>query len=181
MVDKEPSHDRRPEAYRDYLRLLARLWMPRRLQRKMDASDLVQDTLMKACAKGDQFRGNSSGQYKAWLRVIVKNTLLDDIEKYDRRPEQSVCEVEQSSRTLERWIEAEQSSPSERAMRDEQLECLARLLAELPEDQQEVLLLKHCLGRKVAEIAEELGRTTASVAGLLRRGLKGLRERFPEE
>ncbi len=57
MVDNEPSHDRQPEAYRDYLRLLARMWSPRRLQRKMDASDLVQDALVKAYVKRDQFKG----------------------------------------------------------------------------------------------------------------------------
>jgi RNA polymerase sigma-70 factor (ECF subfamily) len=181
MVSYEPSHDRRPEAYRDYLRLLARMWSPRRFQRKMDASDLVQDALVKACAKRDQFKGDSSGQYKAWLRVTLKNTLLDAIDKFERRPEQSVCQVGEASRRLEQWIEAEQPSPSEPAVRDEQLELLARFLAELPEDQQEVLVLKHCLGQKVAEIAEKTDRSIASVAGLLRRGLKRLRELFPEE
>lgn len=137
MVDQQQRHDCQPEAYRDYLRLLARLWMPRRLQRKMDASDLAQDALVKAYAKRDQFQGTSSGQYKAWLRVILKRTLLDEVGKCGRTPEQSAWEVEESSRKLESWFEAEQSSPSERAMRDEQLECLARWLAELPEDQQE--------------------------------------------
>ncbi len=77
MVDQEPRQGCEPEAYRDYLRLLARLWSPQRLQRKMDASDLVQDAMVKAHVKQDQFRGNSSGQYKAWLRVTLKNTLLD--------------------------------------------------------------------------------------------------------
>jgi RNA polymerase sigma-70 factor (ECF subfamily) len=181
MASNEPSHDRQPEAYRDYLRLLARMWMPRRLRRKMDASDLVQDALVKACAKRDQFKGDCSGQYKAWLRVTLKNTLLDAIDRFERRPEQSVCQVEEASRRLEHWIHAEQPSPSEPAIRGEQLELLARLLTELPEDQQEVLVLKHCLGRKVAEIAEETDRSIASVAGLLRRGLKRLRELFPEE
>jgi RNA polymerase sigma-70 factor (ECF subfamily) len=181
MVDKQPTHDCQGEAYRDYLRLLARLWMPRRLHRKMDASDLVQDTLMKAYAKGDQFQGNCSRQYKAWLRVILKRTLLDRIEKYERTPEQSARGVERSSSRLESWIEADQSSPSERAIRHEQLEHLAQLLAQLPEDQQEVLVRKHCLGLKVADIAEDLGRTTASVAGLLRRGLERLRDHLDEE
>ncbi len=50
MVSNEPSHDRQPEAYRDYLLLLARMWSPRRLQRKVDASDLVQDALA-SCGK----------------------------------------------------------------------------------------------------------------------------------
>ena len=78
-------------------------------------------------------------------------------------------------------MEADQSSPSEQVGRDERLELLANALAQLPEEQQEVLFQKYCLGRKVAEIAEDLGRTPASVAGLLRRGLARLRERLPEE
>jgi RNA polymerase sigma-70 factor (ECF subfamily) len=181
MVNNETSHDHQPEAYRDYLRLLARMWSPRCLQRKMDASDLVQDALVKAYAKRDQFKGDSSCQYKAWLRVTLKNTLLDAIDKFERRPEQSVCQVEEASGRLELWLEAGQPSPGELAVRDEQLELLARFLTELPEDQQEVLVLKHCLGWKVAEIAEETDRSIASVAGLLRRGLKRLRELFPKE
>ena len=98
-----------------------------------------------------------------------------------KRIKERLDKVEESAGRLEHWIEAEQPSPSEPAVRDEQLDILARFLAELPEDQQEVLVLKHCLGRKVAEIAEETGRSVASVAGLLRRGLKRLRELFPEE
>ncbi len=181
MVDKQHIHDCQPEAHRDYLRFLARLWMPRGLQRKMDASDLVQDALVKACAKGDQFQGHAGGQYKAWLRVILKRTLLDRIEKYKGTPEESVRKVNESYRRLESWIEADQSSPSERMIRDEQLEHLAQLLAKLPDDQQEVLFRKHCLGCKVADIAEDLGRTIASVAGLLRRGLEQLRGHLDEE
>jgi len=147
----------------------------------MDASDLVQDALVKACAKREQFQGHAGGQHKAWLRVILKRTLLDRIEKYGRTPEQSVLEVNKSYRRLESWIEADQSSPSERAVRGEQFERLAQLLAELPDDQREVLFRKHCLGCKVVDIAEELGRTTASVAGLLRRGLEQLRGHLGEE
>jgi RNA polymerase sigma-70 factor (ECF subfamily) len=170
-----------PELYRDYLLLLARMWSPRRWQRKMDASDLVQDTLLKAHTRREQFNGDSSGQFKAWLRVTLKNTMLDAIDKLERRPEQSVCQVEEASGRFEHWIESNQPSPSQAAIGDEQLELLARLLAKLPDDQQEVLVLKHCLGLKVAEIAEETSRSVASVAGLLRRGLKRLRELFPEE
>jgi RNA polymerase sigma-70 factor (ECF subfamily) len=170
-----------PEQYRDYLLLLARMWSPRRWQRKMDASDLVQDALLKAHARRDQFKGDNSGQFKAWLRVTLKNTILDAVDKLERRPEQSAHQVEEASHRLENWIESKQPTPIEAAMGDEQLELLARLLAELPDDQQEVLVLKHCLGLKVAEIAEETSRSVASVAGLLRRGLKRLRKLFPEE
>jgi RNA polymerase sigma-70 factor (ECF subfamily) len=64
------------------------------------------------------------------------------------------------------------------AERNEQLLTLADHLAELPEIQREVLLLRYCEGWSLAAIASHLGRTRPSVASLLRRGLADLKERF---
>jgi RNA polymerase sigma-70 factor (ECF subfamily) len=76
---------------------------------------------------------------------------------------------------------ADQSSPSQQAMRQEQSLRLAEALATLPELQREVLLLKHCEGWSLDAIAEHLGRTPAAVASLLRRGLKQLRGYLQEK
>ena len=51
-----------------------------------------------------------------------------------------------------------------------------RRLAMLPEDQRLAVELHHLLGHSSAVIAERLGRTEVAIAGLLRRGLKRLRE-----
>lgn len=163
-----------PERHGDYLRLLMRLWLPRRLKRKLDASDLVQDALLKAHAKRDQFDGDTHEQYKAWLRQILRNTLLDEL-KRGGLPEQSVREVEDASRWTEKQFAADDPSAGSRAAREELLELLAATLAELPEDWQDVLALHYLSGLKVGQIAEELGRTRTSVAGLIRRGLDRLR------
>ena len=69
-------------------------------------------------------------------------------------------------------------SMSLKADRNERLLALADALADLPDDQREALLLKHCQGLPVADIAARLGRTPAAVAGLLRRGLEQLRGRL---
>src|SRR5206468_4920779 len=84
-----------------------------------------------------------------------------------------------SSARLEAWLVADQSSPSQRAERNEQLLALSRALAALPDAQREVLVLRHCQGLSLAEISEHLGRSRASVASLLRRGLKELRDHLP--
>jgi RNA polymerase sigma-70 factor (ECF subfamily) len=76
---------------------------------------------------------------------------------------------------LEAWLVAEQSSPSQRAEREEQAMLLVRALAALPAAQREALLLKHCQGWSLAEIGRHLDRSPTAVASLLQRGLKQLR------
>ncbi len=63
-------------------------------------------------------------------------------------------------------------------MRAEQAERLATALAALPDDQRAAVILKHFHDWSVAQIAEHLDRSTLAVGGLLKRGLKKLRERL---
>ncbi len=84
--------------------------------------------------------------------------------------------LQESSARLEAWLVAEQESPSELAQRNEQVMQLAEKLGALPDDQREVLLLRHCEGWSLNDIAKHLDRSRAAVASLLRRGLKQLRQ-----
>jgi RNA polymerase sigma-70 factor (ECF subfamily) len=171
------------EDYREYLHLLARMQLDPRMQGKIDPSDVVQQTLVKAHQNRDQFRGRTEAERAGWLRRILANTLIDAARKFQRELslEQHEQAVDASSARLEAWLAAEQSSPSERADRQEQLLRLARALAQLPDDQRVVIELHHLRDGAVADIARALGKTEAAVAGLLRRGLKKLRELLREE
>jgi RNA polymerase sigma-70 factor (ECF subfamily) len=170
------------EQFRDYLRLLARLQLDARLQGKLDASDLVQQTLLRAHQAADQFRGTTPAEKAAWLRQILARTLANAIRDHARAKRDVALErsleasLTDSSARLEAWLVAEQSSPSEQAVRNEQLIHLAGALGALPDLQREVLVLRHCQGWSLAEISAHLGRSRAAVASLLRRGLKQLRE-----
>src|SRR5215210_717862 len=64
------------ERFRNYLRFLAEIKLDRRLRNRIDASDIVQETLLRAYVARESFRGNDSGQRVAWLRQILMRTIL---------------------------------------------------------------------------------------------------------
>lgn len=171
------------EDYRDYLHLLARLQLDPRLAGKVDPSDVVQQTLVKAHQNREQFRGQTAAEQAGWLRRILANTLIDAARKFGRELDQERSleqQIHDSSVRLEGWLAADQSSPSEAALRQEQLLRVARAVGQLPDDQRVAIELHHLRDLPVSEVAAALERSEASVAGLLRRGLKRLRELLQE-
>ena len=171
-----------PEQFRSYLRLLAGLQVGTRLRAKLDPSDLVQQALLRAHQAREGFRGTTPAEMIAWLRQILARTLADasrDLgrERRDVSRERSLeASLDQSSARLERWLVDAGLAPADAAERNEMLLRLAEALADLPEPQQRAVLLRYYEGRSLPEIAEQLNRSRAGVASLLRRGLSRLRE-----
>jgi RNA polymerase sigma-70 factor (ECF subfamily) len=180
VVTTDKQDDWALDRYSQYLRLLARLNLDHRLSAKLDASDIVQQTLLQAHEHKDQFRGQSEAELIGWLRTILANNLACAARRFatearDLGRERSLQDsLNESSVRLEGLLAAEQSSPSERVMRVEELVRLAGALAQLPDDQRQVVELHHLKGLPVAEVAEILQRTKPAVMGLLFRGLKKL-------
>jgi len=163
--------------YRNYLLLLARMQVGPQLAAKLDPSDIVQETLLKAHAKSEQFNGSTNGELIAWLRTIMARTLAEAVRRLggSQRDFRLELSLEESSNRLEQWLADSGSAPEERAQRNEQLLLLANGLATLPDEYRTALELKHLQGLAVAEIGQLMGRSPASVAGLLRRGMDQLR------
>jgi RNA polymerase sigma-70 factor, ECF subfamily len=174
------------ETHRDYLLLLVRLQLGSRLRAKLDASDVVQQAILQAHERRHQFRGRTEGEWLAWLRTILANALGAALRRFEAQArdlgrERSLeADLERSASRLEHLLVADQTSPSERVVRGEELLRLTAALAQLPEDQKRVVELHYLKGLPVAEVAAEIGRTRPAAVGLLFRGLKRLRELLRE-
>jgi RNA polymerase sigma-70 factor (ECF subfamily) len=172
----------RIEDFRDYLIVLARSRIGSQDAAKLDASDIVQETLLEAHRKSDQFRGSEPASMAAWLRQMLACNLTDRIRSLHRQKRDASREVaieaislEASSQRLNDWIASQQSTPSLQLRRLETLLELASAMEQLPEAQREAVRMRYIDGLALADIAQRLNRTTTAVAGLLKRGLEHLR------
>ena len=170
------------ELYRNYLRLLARLQVGRRLQGKADPSDLVQEAFLAAQRNFEQFRGNTEGELVDWLRQILASKLVDLARCYlgtrrrDVRLERQFAEdVDTSAAALNLALVQAGSSPSEAAVRRERAVLLADAIKSLPADYGEVIILRHLEGLPLSEVAQRMDRTVDSVKKLWVRGIAKLR------
>jgi RNA polymerase sigma-70 factor (ECF subfamily) len=175
------------ERYRNYMALLVRIQVGRRLSRKVDAEDLLQEIGLEIHRKLPMFRGNSEKEFLTWVRRMIGSILANQFRHFlgtkcrDIRLEQAlVDELDHSSRALNPSLVAPQSTPSQQAVRREQAVILADALEGLPEDYREVIILRQLEGLSFPDVARRMGRTEDSVKNVWLRALARLRRTLEE-
>ncbi|WP_165229415.1 sigma-70 family RNA polymerase sigma factor [Aquisphaera insulae] len=180
MKQATPSPVQPPAHFRDYLHLLARRTLDPRLRTLLDPSDLVQQTLVTAIEKIDQFRGRTNAEMAGWLRMILANQLARATRRHINHPAGRLNSLEaqlaRSSGRLELLLAGNDPSPGSAVARAELAVKLAAAIARLPEDQRTAIELRHLEALPVAGVAEKMGRSIPAVAGLLFRAARQLRE-----
>jgi len=181
MADPLDALEGSLKEYRDYLRLLVHAQIGPSLRGKLDASDLVQQTLLKAYERRDQFRGQTEAELASWLRRILARNLADAVRQFhsgtrNARLERSLeAALDGSSSRLQAWLAADHSSPIQAAQRNEHLVRLAAAVTALPEEQRRAVELHHLQALPLAEVSRRMRRSKRSVAGLLFRAFRGIR------
>jgi RNA polymerase sigma-70 factor (ECF subfamily) len=170
------------ERYHNYMGLLVRLQVGRRLRSKVDIEDLLQEIWMEIHRKIALFRGESEREFLTWVRRVIGAILANQVRHYlgtkcrDLRLERAlVDELDQSSCALNGNLVASESSPSQQAVRREQAVLLADALQELPEDYREVIILRQLEGLSFPDVARRMDRTEDSVKNMWLRALARLR------
>ena len=135
------------------------------LKHREDAMDVVQDSLQKLVL-GRKYNGKL-GTHRGWFLMGVRNGALDVLRR--RKPHDAVALAHQADNN---------KTPDAAAERNELTVLLKRELNSMPQDQQEIILLRDHQDLSYAEIAEVLAMPAGTVMSRLHRARKELRNRM---
>src|SRR4051794_39499423 len=175
------------DRYRDYLRRMVAVRLDRRLAARVDASDVVQETLVEAARRLDDYLRERPIPFYGWLRQLAGERIVDAHRRHVTTQRRSVTlehrELElpdASADQLVRRLFAADTSPSNRMIRQERHERLKGALASLPQRDREVLVMRHLEQLSTSEIAAMLEISEPAVKSRLLRALIRMREQMGE-
>jgi RNA polymerase sigma-70 factor (ECF subfamily) len=158
--------------WRALLRLQARRVLGAELSARVDPSDVVQEALTQAFQTLDQFRGQTEGEWVAWLRSMVIGQAARTLRRHraDRRdvtcdrPLPAAGTVDAAAGPVRRTLDREQAAR------------LATAIEALPEPLREVVLRRVFHQEPFDTVAQALNRTAGAVRVIWTRALRQLRE-----
>ena len=175
-------------SYERYLKLLAEVQLGGELRRKVDASDIVQETFLEAHRAFERFEGTQGDQLIAWLKSILATRLANTMRHYlgtqarDIRLEKRIGQgFDQSAMSLGGLLAAPGSTPSQHVASREQAQLAAEALLRLPADYRDVIVMRHLEGETFPTIAKTMNRSVDSVEKLWLRGMAKLKREVKQE
>lgn len=173
------------ERHRRYLQIVSAREIPPQLQAKVSPSDVVQDTFVEACQDFLDFGGRTRFELRAWLRRILVNNLADLARHYEDTAKRQISrEVRltgqeeangHSPAGMATW-----ETPSMHAICNEATQQLEHVMAELPEDYQQVILLRNRDRLTFPEVGAQMHRSADAARKLWATAIVRLQERLEE-
>lgn len=181
------ARDRLFAACRSFVATAARVHMHRGLQAKVDASDVVQQSLLEAHRGFDRFVGETPAEWLAWLKRIVAHNALDTAKQYrgtakrDAGREVQLAVHDAASAGWHAQPIDAASSPSRQVIRWEQELLLTAALETLADDHREVLHLRNIERLPFDEVARRMGRSSGACRMLWMRAIASLKDVLPTD
>jgi RNA polymerase sigma-70 factor (ECF subfamily) len=181
---KPEAVNRLLERHRTALRKLVQLRLDRKIARRVDASDVVQDVLLEANERLKEYMADPRMPFHLWLRHLAKDRMIDMHRRHrgaQRRSldrERSLTSPQfgdQSSFDLASQLEASELTPAAASIRHELEQRFLIALDQLDEDDRDILLMRHFEHLGNSEAAEALGLSTAAAGMRHLRALRKLR------
>ena len=159
------------ESFRNYLRKIAAEAIGSEPIGQLSTSDVVQTAIIDAHGDFDQCRAVSYEEFKAWLRQILINDIMNRFRDL-RRQKRDIARERDIDSNLQLIDEID--SPSEQLIRKENERRLLDALSKLSDDQRQVIELRQRDGLTFVEIAEQLNRTPDATRMLWNRAVDAL-------
>lgn len=179
---KPEAVNRLLERHRTALRKLVQVRLDRKIARRVDASDVVQDVLLEASDRLKEYLADPRMPFHLWLRHLAKDRMIDMHRRHrgaQRRSldrERSLTSPEfgdQSSFDLASQLVGSELTPAAASIRHELEQRFLTALDQLDADDRDILLMRHFEHLGNSEAAEALG-LSAAAAGM--RHLRALRK-----
>jgi RNA polymerase sigma-70 factor, ECF subfamily len=135
-----------------------------------DADDVTAEAWLQIVRDLAAFTGNLD-DFRAWTARIVRNRAFDDARARSRRPAEQLSDADVAT------FAAPDDTAAE-AVEQIRTEAAVRLIAGLPREQAEVVLLRAVVGLDARATAQVMGKTPGAVRVAAHRGLKTLRRRL---
>jgi len=129
--------------------------LPRWTRDLMETDDLVQETVIRALKRIDQFESRHEGALQAYLRQAIVNRIRDEVRRAKRSPIETGLDDNASDHA---------ASPLENAIGAEALERYEAALARLRPEEREAIVARVEMDGSYQEVAQALGKPSADAA-----------------
>jgi RNA polymerase sigma-70 factor (ECF subfamily) len=182
--------DRLLAAHRDPLRRMIDLRLDPVVSRRVDASDIVQDVLLEASRRLNDYLRNPVMPFHLWLRHIARDHMIDAHRRHRQAQRRSLDReqpilpavfADRSSIELAAQFLDQEATPASAAMRHELQLRLETAVAALAEDDREIVLMRHFEQLSNQEVAAMLGLSEAAASMRYLRAVRRLRSLLAPE
>ena len=182
---QDEAVDRLLQRHREPIRRLIELRLDPAIVQRVDASDVVQEVMLEASKRLQDYLKKPVMPFHVWLRALAKDHLIDAHRRHHQAQKRGVNReqplarpgwVDESSRELAGQLVDPERTPASEAIQQELQRKLHQALEQLDETDREVLLMRHFEHLANQQVAEALELSEAAASMRYLRALRRLRD-----